>query len=81
MKRLHEIPVQGENISDTLKFNSLLKEYLFHKARYDRGVYGSAVLASDLPGIRITCRLLWSDLHELDPVRCCKEVPNLKIHV
>lgn len=79
MVRLHEISVNAENISDQLKFNRLLKEYLFHKMRYDRGVYGSAVLKSDLPAIRITCRLLWADLHELDPVRCCKEVPNLKI--
>lgn len=80
MKRLHEISVQSENISDTLKFNRLLKEYLWHKSRYDRGVYGSAVLQSDLPGIRITCRLLWNDLHNLNPVRCLQEVPNLKIH-
>lgn len=80
MQRLHEIHVNAENISAQLKFNRLLKEYLFHKARYDRGVYGSAVLKSDLPGIRITCRLLWADLHDLDPIRCCQEVPHLKIH-
>jgi hypothetical protein len=79
MDRLHEISVHGECISATLKFNQILKEYLFHKARYDRGVYGSAVLKKDLPAIRITCRLLYADLRELDPVRTLKEVPALKI--
>jgi hypothetical protein len=79
MERLHSISVASENISNTLKFNQLLKEYLFHKMRYDRGKYGSAVLAQDLPGIRITCRLLYSALQDLDPVRTLREVPPLKI--
>ena len=54
MERLHEISVKSENISNALKFDRILKEYLFHKMRYERGTYGSAVLAKDLPGIRVT---------------------------
>ena len=61
-------------------FNSKLKEYLWHKSRYDRGEYGSAVTKNDLAGIRITCRLLYADLRELDPHRTLLEVPKLKIH-
>lgn len=77
---LHEISVISENISDQLKFNSLLKEYLFHKQRYDRGVYGPAVTKYDLAGIRLTCSLLYSDMKALNPDRTFIEVPDLKIH-
>lgn len=81
MERLHDISVQSENISDTLKFNKLLKEYLFRKMQYDRGLYGSAVGQSQLINYRLQCRLLFADLKDLDPVRTLKEVPPLKIHV
>lgn len=78
-KHLHDLPVTATNISDQLKFNKIFKEYLFHKMRYDRGLYGTAVTPEDLAGIRITCRLLWSDLKSLDPVRTLREVPPLKV--
>ena len=71
---------EGDRISDTLKFNRLLKDYLFVKMQYDRGLYGSAVGQTQLANYRLHCRLLFADLKNLDPVRTLKDVPPLKIH-
>lgn len=81
MERLHEIHVQFTDLSAEIKFNRIFKEYTFHKMRYDRGLYGSAVTIDQLANIRIQCRLLYADLKDLDPVRTLKEVPPLKISV
>ena len=59
------------------KFDSLLRQYNWHKSRFDRGLYGTAVTPEHLAGIKLTCTLLWRDMMEIDPVRCCLEVRDL----
>lgn len=76
-KRLHELHAVFTDVSATVKFNKLLREYLWHKSRYDRGLYGTVVTPEDLAGIKLTCNLLWRDMMEIDPLRCCAEVPDL----
>ena len=59
------------------KFNSILRQYTWHRSRFNRGLYATCVTPEDLAGIKITCNLLYRDLLELDRERCLKEVPDL----
>lgn len=81
MQRLHNLYVEAHSISDELKFNKILKEYLFTKAQYERGLYGPAVDNATLVGYRLKCMIHLIDLFFLDRKRAVIEVPPLKITV
>lgn len=61
------------------RFNQILKDYIFAKMQYERGLYGSAVSQFNLAGYLITCKLLYNDLLVLDSKRCLTEVPKIKL--
>lgn len=58
---------------DTKNFNSLLKDFIFNKQQYDRGLYGSAVTQRDLDNYKLMCQLLYNDMERINPEKAIFE--------